>query len=348
LRDQVLAPDDLGAFILVLANASLDPTIRDALRERLGRDYLNWSRRLREASEGGVNPVFPADDLAVLEQLFDSDLAIPGATSSRRAGPWELQFNPVRALRPARASGAVVDRLREPFNVAGFHFNKPYLRREILWEGELLGDRVRLLYNKFPFAELHGLLVRGPGRQQPQFLEQQDHWAVWSYCALLGRTLNGLGIAYNAYGAYASVNHQHFQFYVRATGEYPLEQGRWSHNGGSRGYPLPCHVFTGPGEAWRCLADLHASNRTYNLLYRPGRVYIVPRAFQGSYRHAGWTGGFAWSEVAGAVTVSRRADFRALDEASIEAELCKLLEPEGKTRVAPPVQDDRRAGRFRP
>ena len=33
------------------------------------------------------------------------------------------------------------------------------------------------------------------------------------------------------------------------------------------------------------IEELHAGNITYNLLYRPGLVYIVPRAMQGSYEH---------------------------------------------------------------
>jgi hypothetical protein len=76
--------------------------------------------------------------------------------------------------------------------------------------------------------------------------------------------------------------------------------------------------------AWQAVAGLHALETSYNLLYRPGCLYILPRAMQGSYAHSGWTGGFAWSELAGAVTVFDPADFEGLDRADIDAELAKL------------------------
>jgi hypothetical protein len=60
------------------------------------------------------------------------------------------------------------------------------------------------------------------------------------------------------------------------------------------------------------------------MLYRPGVCYLLPRAFQGSYRHADWTGGFAWSELAGAFTLFEAKKMATLDGAAIEAEFAKL------------------------
>ncbi len=58
---------------------------------------------------------------------------------------------------------AVIDSLQKPVDPVGFHFDQPFLRREILREGQLEGQSFRLLHNKFPFAPLHGL--GGPSEQ---------------------------------------------------------------------------------------------------------------------------------------------------------------------------------------
>jgi hypothetical protein len=50
----------------------------------------------------------------------------------------------------------------------------------------------------------------------------------------------------------------------------------------------------------------------------------MPRRFQGSYQHADWTGGFAWYEMCGGMTVSGEADFLTLNDAAVVAEFAKL------------------------
>ena len=69
---------------------------------------------------------------------------------------------------------------------------------------------------------------------------------------------------------------------------------------------------------------LHLADIAYNLLYRPGRVYLVPRAMQGSYLHSRWTSGFAWSELAGSITTSDAAVFERLCEADVADEFARL------------------------
>jgi hypothetical protein len=244
-------------------------------------------------------------------------------TTWRRAGPWEIQFNPVRALRPARSSAARIDSLTAPFDPRGFHFDRPFLRPETLWEGELLGWAGRLLYNKFPFVPLHGLWVPEPAAGRPQRLTGQDHARLWQVAAALGETLPGFGLAYNSYGAHASVNHLHFQSFVRPE-PLPVEDPGWAHNGGQDAYPLDCAVFADPDAAWAAIAGLHAANRPYHLICRPGRLYLLPRAFQGTRPHAAWTTGLAWYEAAGGVTTFNAEDFERLDAAAITAEVASL------------------------
>jgi hypothetical protein len=320
--EQMLEHDLLGVFVLVLANASYEPAMFARLREPLREIYDRWCARFDAADE--LATAAPADDADVFRRLRELGFDKLETTRWREVGPWQLQFNPLRALRPPRMSNAVVESLSRPFDADGFHFNKPFLRREILWEGDMLGMPFRLLYNKFPFADLHGLLVPQPETCHPQFMTADMLARIWDVTALLGATLPGIGFGYNAYGAYASVNHLHLQSFVRESGVYPVAVPHWRHNGGDRDYPLPVQSFESRDAAWACLAGLHAANHAYNLLFLPGRLFVVQRRMQGSYRHSGWTGGFAWSETAGAVTVFSAQAFERLGEKDFSEEFARL------------------------
>lgn len=319
---RMLATDSLGGFILVLANAGFEPELGRRLAGPLREAFARWCA-LADAGESRYRDA-AADDRDVFERLRAIGPDHIGATRWRRCGPWELQFNPLRALRPPRMSGAVVDRLRRDFDPAGFHFDKPFLRDEILWEGSFDDVPLRLLFNKFPFAESHALLVPAPAEARPQYLAAADHALAWQLSGRLAGGLPGIGFGYNAYGAFASVNHLHLQMFERRHGSYPVEAEGWQHNGGDRPYPLPVRRFEECDAAWATIERLQDADRAFNLLYRPGRLYLLERAKQGHYRHSDWTGGFAWSEVAGAVTVFREDDFERLDAAAIEVELGRM------------------------
>lgn len=312
--------DDLGVAILVLANASYDPQIWPRLAQRLRERFAELHARFALSADQAQAP---PDDYAVLQRLLETGFDNLETTRFRNAGPWALQYNQLRSFRPPRMSDAVVEHLYRPFDPAGFHFNKPFLHKERLWDGELLGRPAALLYNKFPFADLHGLLAPSPEACLPQYLRQTDHDYLWALTQALGETLPNAGFGYNSYGAYASVNHLHFQFFVTPRG-LPVEADRWRHNGGREDYPSRCHALDDRETAWARIRALHAQNIAYNLIYRPGRLYALPRPFQGSYRHAPWTGGYAWYEMAGGLTTFDSGQFESLDQAQLGAELAKL------------------------
>lgn len=314
--------DTLGVFILALANASYDDAMFDRLRARLRTAFGRWCARFDDGDPRAVGAA--ADDADVFTRLRTLGFEQLVATRRRQLGPWELQFNPLRGLRPPRMSNIAVNRLHKPFDPDGFHFNKPFLRREIFWEGELAGTQLRLLFNKFPFADLHGLLVPQAGASRPQYLDAEAHERVWDIAMLLGHTLPDVGFGYNAHGAYASVNHLHVQMFMRVGVGYPIESMHWRHNGGSEDYPLTVCRFDDRHTAWAALRDLHEREIAYNLVYRPGRLYLVERAMQGSHAHSGWTTGCAWAELAGTFTTHTLADFESLSAAQIEAELASL------------------------
>lgn len=313
----------LGVYILVLANAAYDPVLWARLAEPLAHRHAQLARSVTQALREGRSLNEPEDDLGVFLKLMVIGIDAPLTTESRRAGLWQLAFNPIRALRPPRMSGARIDSLLRPFDPAGFHFNKPFLAREVLWEGELAGKAARLLYNKFPFARLHGLLVPEPARELPQYLSPELHGWAWEVCAQAGAAMPGFCLAYNSFGAHASVNHLHFQSFIQST-PLPVQDSRFSHNGGQQSYPLPCRRFTDMEAAWFHLDALHAGGTPYNLIYSAGCLHVLARAVQGSRTLAPWSAGFAWSEMAGAITLFSREAYDTLGEVEIGKELAQL------------------------
>jgi len=313
----------LGVYILGLANAAYDSGLWGRLRDLLARRHQRHEAEITMALRQGRRLKEPEDDLLVFLKLMAIGFDGVAVTAWRQAGPWRIQFNPIRALRPPRASESRVDGMMRPFDPAGFHFNKPFLAREVLWEGVLAGKPARLLYNKFPFAPLHGLLVPEPQRELPQWLTPELHGWAWEVAATLGETLPGFGLAYNSLGAQASVNHLHFQSFVAAP-DLPVLAPGFAHNGGATAYPLPCRVAASAEDAWFLLDELHQGATPYNLIYTPGRLHALPRKPQGTHPNPDWGSGLAWSELAGVATVFAREDFETLGEPDIAAALSAL------------------------
>lgn len=308
----------LGVYILVLANSAYDSKLWAQLAPALAKRHAELAAGITESLRRGQKLDEPDDDVLVFLKLHAIGLEHVNTLESRRAGPWEVMFNPVRALRPPRISGMKFEGLLRAFDPTGFHFNKPFLAKEILWQGDLAGKPARLLYNKFPFARLHGLLVPEPLRQAPQFLTPELHGWAWDLCAESG--VPGFCLGYNSYGAGASVNHLHFQSFV-PDNPLPLQDARFAHNGGSESYPLPCQRFTDPVESWLELDRLHQRNTPYNLIYSQGCLHLVARVPQDSSKLDAQSRGHGWSEMAGAVTLFSRGVFESLSAAEFEKEL---------------------------
>jgi hypothetical protein len=310
----------LGPFILVLANAAFDPWIHRELRQGLARRFGELAELCRRAFAAGRQPDEPEDDLSVFLRLMAIGFDHIEHVRRRELGPWEVQFNQVRSLRPTRAAEHSPDGIRAPFDPEGFHFNRPFLRKEIFWTGRLAGVTSDLLFNKFPFVDLHALLVPERKTAAPQYLARAHHCHVWELADRLGPRLPGVGFAYNSYGAFASVNHLHFQMFVRER-SLPLTLERWRHNGGARPYPACCERYLDAAEAWERLSDLHGDGISYNLVYMPGEVFCLPRRRQRTYGLPPWCGGQAWYELAGGVVAFNAEDFSSLVEADIEQAL---------------------------
>jgi diadenosine tetraphosphate (Ap4A) HIT family hydrolase len=319
----LLQQPGLGSYILVHANACFDEEIYSLLQAALRRRFEQHAEYCRLTLCEGRELIGSADDSLVFLKLMAIGFEGVQTVAFRQEAGWELQFNHLRAFRPSRMTGECVTGIHRPYNPEGFHFNKSFLRKEAFWSGNLLGMEVEFLYNKFPFVPLHCLLVPERTKRQPQLLTQRYHQYIWRLAEQIGGGLPGIGIAFNSYGAFASVNHLHFQVFVRSA-LLPLMQRQWRHNGGERDYPLNCEVYDSVESAWERIESLHNLKTSYNLIYSPGVVYCLPRRHQGSYEHEPWTRGFAWYELAGGFTTFSRSDFDTLDEKAITQELRKL------------------------
>ena len=311
----------LGVYILVLANAAYDARLWAQLAPALAARHAELAAALTDTLRRGQKLTEPDDDVLVFLKLDAIGLEHLQTLESRRAGPWDVMFNPFRALRPPRISGMKFEGLLRPFESTGFHFNKPFLAKELLWEGSLAGKPARLLYNKFPFARLHGLLVPEPLRELPQYLTPELHGWAWHLCAHAG--MRGLCLGYNSQGAGASVNHMHFQSFVQAD-PLPVQDPRFAHNGGTEHYPLPCRRFTEPADAWLELDRLHEQNVPYNLIYSKNCLHLVARVPQDSNALNAQSRGYGWSEMAGAVTLFSRDAFEGLSAGEFETELASF------------------------
>ncbi len=311
----------LGVYILVLANAAYDPGLWAQLAPALAARHAELTTAITAALRQGQKLDEPDDDVLVFLKLHAIGFEHLTTMARRRAGPWEVMFNPIRALRPPRVSGMQFDSLLRPFDPAGFHFNKAFLAREILWEGELAGRPLRMLYNKFPFARLHGLLVPAPSSQTPQYLSPELHQWAWDICAQSG--VPGFCLGYNSYGAGASVNHLHFQSFVEAS-PLPLQDPRFVHNGGSEPYPVPCRRFGDAESAWLQLDRLHQRNLPYNLVYSRDCLHLIARVPQDSARLSDAIRSSGWSEMAGALTLFSRDAFEDMRAETFAADLAKF------------------------
>ena len=321
--DRQLKEDSLGTFILVLANSLFDEQIFLKFRDRLKKVFEQKKQAYANNLRPGKHLHGAPDDILVFQKLITMGFDNLSTTQYRYTENWELQFNQLRSLRPRRISSATISSLSQDFEESAFHFNKPFLDKEIFWSGVIDGVAVRLLYNKFPFATLHGILVPEPEQKIPQILGADMHGFISVLIKQLGNNIPGIAIAYNGYGAGASINHLHFQTFT--VNQYlPVLKKHWQHNGGSKAYPVKCKIFDNSTNAWQYINELHRSNITYNLLYLPEKIVCLPRAFQGSYETPDWTENFAWYELCGGIITFNQNDFLKLGDENITSALSAL------------------------
>ncbi|MDH5472303.1 MAG: hypothetical protein OEY61_05550 [Gammaproteobacteria bacterium] len=315
--------DGLGAFILVCANATVHEDMFDEFRSILEKQYQELYARYRKSFLEGCDVDVVDEDLLVFLKLHTIGFESIRHNEDRQEGVWKIQFNHLRSFRPRRITRFIHEGLSEPYNGDNFNFNKPFMARECFWSGVLNGRDVDLFYNKYPFADFHGLLVMDRKSCKPQLLRKKDHDYVFKLAAELDDNLPGVGFGYNSYGAYASVNHLHFQMFIDTEG-LPVADQCWVHNGGEKEYPVACYVFESIKSSWQLIRELHDQQQPYNILYLPGRVFVFPRKTQGMVDVPGWSSGFTWYELSGGMISFNYDDYKGLKSAAVEKHLSEL------------------------
>lgn len=311
--------EGLGTFILAMANATFAEEIYAKSADFLQEKFLQLKTKYIDCFKQGKQVNEVDEDLLVFLKMISVGFENLQTTVFRDESDWELQFNHVRGFRPNRITSQKTDNLLLKFSASAFNFNKPFLAKERLWEGEFRKKQLSLYYNKYPFAHYHTLLVPERENQYPQFLELSQHKMMWEFLDSIGATIKDVGVGYNSRGAYSSVNHLHFQLFIRDKA-LPVTASKWQHNGGNEIYPTACQVFNSEKESAQFIEYCHKTNTAYNLLYFPGRIYCFPRMMQGHYAHAEWTPGFSWYELSGGILTANQDSFKTLSNADIKQE----------------------------
>lgn len=319
----MLSPDELGAYILVLANSMQDDELHHELEDAL----VNNKKILTQSIENNSLDA-TQDDLDVFDKLRAIGPDKISSWSKHQVGVWQVMSNPFRSLRPSRVSSEKIKSIQRCFDDEAFNFNKPFLKPEILWEGKWLSGskhpfNLKVLYNKFPFIPYHLLIVPNPELQCVQYLTPQYHEMIWDLVSETNINLPGFGVGYNSLGACASVNHLHFQGFVLSS-HLPIELSQWSHNGGDIEYPMRCSVSGNKEKAWAVIQGMHDNDVPYNLLYRPDCCYVIPRQIQGSESIDEAVAGAGWIDECGVFVAANLDEINDLTEAVITANLKSL------------------------
>lgn len=290
LSKKKLIVNDLGVVILLSAQAAFNNELYKKICSRLDSVYKTLSKETIRIPDNLKN-----DDYFVALRILDIGWKKIKKVSFKKADNlWDVQYNQVRTFKPRRNAVEVIESVHKKFDLNSFNFNKPFLTQECFKKCRCNGMDVALFYNKFPFLPYHTLLVPEKEKNHPQFLKRKFHY----YACDLIKDIKGFAIGYNSIGAYASVNHLHFQMFVEKR-KLPVCNPVWKHNGGKKEYPAACFVFENKAASWKFLSVLHKKNIPYNILYTAEKIYIFPVNFQKAHRKTIFPLGFAWIEFSG-------------------------------------------------
>ena len=318
---QLIDKKQLGTFILCLANASNDSELFLQLKAQLEEQYFYLLDQYKAALLKGEQINAVDEDLLVFLKLNVLGFDNIKLTEQREESKWLCQFNQLRSFRPRRMTDfAHNGNMFTPYVESHFNFNKPFMKKECFWSGLYNNKQIDLFYNKYPFADLHGLIVPQRDKCLPQFLLRELHSYICEFTNELSVNLPGIAVGYNSYGAFASVNHLHFQMFIDEKG-LPVSLSSWRHNGGDAEYPLNVTVCENAEDSWKIIDDLHNQKQAYNLLYMPEKIYIIARSVQGSVDTPDWSSGFTWYEMSGAMLQSNYLNYINLRDIEIEEHL---------------------------
>lgn len=300
--------NDLGILILLSAHISFNHRLYKIAGSRLNSVYQNLSKQIKNVPENLKN-----DDYELACKIISRGWKnIEEAVFRKIDNLWQAQYNHLRTFKPRRNATLEISSVYKKFDKSAFNFNKPFLKTERFKKCKCDGMDISLFYNKFPFVPCHTLLVPEQKKGHPQFLRRRFHYFAFD----LIKSLEGFTMGYNSVGAYASVNHLHFQLFTENE-PLPVCNIMWKHNGGEKKYPAKCFVFTSKKKSWNLISYLHKKNISYNILYSKEKTYIFPMNFQKSHKNTIFPLGFAWIELSGSFINVTKKDFERLTEKKI-------------------------------
>jgi ATP adenylyltransferase/5',5'''-P-1,P-4-tetraphosphate phosphorylase II len=260
----------------------------------------------------------------VFKQLLEMDVEQLPVWKVKEAGDWVAVLNIMRQLRPTRSSSQTLGSINQIFDETKFHFNKSFLKPEILWEGGFGDVQLRVLFNKFPFSDYHLIIVVSPEKNSSQLITKDAHQCLFSLVEDMSVRFPGFGVGFNSIAAGASVNHLHFQGFIRES-MLAIENSQWRHNGGDIAYPLAVTRFADVDSSWQFINRLVEEDKAFNCLYRNNYCYVIPRKYQGTFDVPEWLTGAGWIDVAGVITVSEDKILSSIDESAITQALKNLV-----------------------
>ncbi|MCK5663067.1 MAG: hypothetical protein KAI17_06250 [Thiotrichaceae bacterium] len=300
---EMLSPDELGSFILVLFNSMQDVNLQKALAPKLEATF--------DSLKSNKNLQTSPDDFCVFEALKKTGISQYEAWQTRQIEYWNCAYNPLRALRPERSSKEKFGGLEQPFNIDAFHFSKPFLKPEILSEESFENTALQIMYHKFPFAPYHLLIVIEASKHKPQHFDENAHKMTWDLAIHCENNISGFGLAYNSLGAGASINQLHIHGFSDDK-LLAIEQKNWSHNGGKDTHPLEVNGFSSAHSSWILIEKYHQQNQPYNLLYRSEICYLIKRKPQSEVNLPEWLANVGWYEACGGFNLSDKHYYESL------------------------------------
>lgn len=308
LLKKKISVNDLGILILLSAQAAFNQDLYKKINTRLDSAYKNLSAEIKNIPDNLKN-----DDYFVALKILEFGWKnIESVLFKKLIGLWDAQYNQLRTFKPRRNAIEKISSVYKKFDKNSFNFNKPFLVKERFKKCRCNGLDVSLFYNKFPFVPYHTLLVPEQEKNYPQFLKRRFHFYAYD----LIKSTEGFAIGYNSIGAYASVNHFHFQLFIEKE-KMPVCNSIWKHNGGVKKYPAACFVFENKTASWKFITQLHKNNIPYNILYTKDKTYIFPVNFQKMHKKTIFPLGFAWIEFSGSFINVTKTDYDKLTEKQV-------------------------------
>jgi Ap4A phosphorylase N-terminal domain len=312
-----------GTFILALANFIQHPELYKVNQSLILDVYSQLSSYYQQALDSALEVEGAKDDIKVMRSIIRIGLENIKKSDVRHIedGSWAIYFNHLRSFRPERMSNQKVKSIDVEFDSDSFNFNKPFLEKEIFVEQVVNERKISLLYNKFPFADYHGLLVLERDKEHKQYLSKDIFHYIWAMYSNIKLSIKNQVIAYNSLGAGASVNHLHFQTCIM---DKPLSiaSKKWLHNGGTTKYPAECLVLNSKEEAWQCIDNLQCNNIPFNFILLDDNFYCLPRCLDFVKSEA--IPQVGWFEMAGAYSLANNDIFQSLEKDKIREVLSSM------------------------